>query len=153
VPTITVPTADPVVVTHHERALTVIAAMSPSRAYGAETNLRGWRRTVDGIDPAREDGWAFKGGSLIAGAAATLCEGTLIVTYDASWAKAKWYAGNFIAPTERLAGLYEVADGELIRRVQSVRSGWAQDLIGWLRANRPDVATFKATVPLRGRVG
>jgi hypothetical protein len=152
-PIVTVQTANPVVVSHHKQASIAIAAMPPSRASGAEIDLYISRRVVEGIDPERDDGWGFKGTWLSAGRTAKLAEGTLILACDASYARARWYAGNFIAPTERYAGVYEVRGDELVRRVQSIRRCWAQDLIGWIRTNRPDVATFKAFSDLSARVG
>lgn len=145
-PIITVPLANPGVRSHHERASITVAAMPPSRACDAEINLYIRRSVVEAIDPEGDDGWGIKSGGarLRPGRTAKLAEGTLILAADRSYARARWYAGNFIAPTERYAALYEVDGDELIRRVLSIRRCWPQEVISWIRSNRTDIATFKA---------
>jgi len=154
-PIITVPLANPGVRSHHELASITVAAMPPSRACDAEINLYINRSVVEAIDPERDDGWGIKRGGawLWPGKTAKLAVGTLILAADASYARARWYAGNFIAPTERYIALYEVRGDQLIRQFQSIRRCWAQELIHWTRSNRPDVATFKAFPDLSARVG
>jgi hypothetical protein len=154
-PVVTVPEVAPIVVSHHKRASIVVGAMPPSRASGAAIELCISRRVVVGIDPERDDGWGFKSGPewVSAGKTAKLDEGTLILAIDASYASARWYAGNFIAPTERYAAVYEVRGDQLVRRVLSIRRRWARDLIGWICTNRPDVPTFKAFSAVSAPVG
>ena len=127
---------------------------SVSRASGAAIELCISRRVVVGIDPERDDGWGFKSGPawLSAGKTAKLAEGTLILAIDASYASARWYAGNFVAPTERYAAVYEVRESQLVRRALSIRRCWAQDLIGWICTNRQDVPTFKAFSAISAQV-
>lgn len=152
---ITVPLANPRVRSHHERASITVAAMPPSRACDAEINLCVQRSVVEAIDPERDDGWGIKWGGawLWPGKTAKLAEGTLILASDGSFARARWYAGNFITPTERYAALYEVRGDELVLRVLSIRRCWPQEVISWIRSNRPDVATFKAFSDQNARVG
>jgi hypothetical protein len=154
-PIITVPLANPGVCSHHERASTTVAAMPPSRACDAEINLYVQRSVVQAIDPERDDGWGIKRGGawLWPGRTAKLAEGTLILAADASYARARWYAGNFIAPTERYIALYEVRGHELVRRILSIRRCWPQEVISWIRTNRPDVETFEAFSDQSARVG
>jgi hypothetical protein len=154
-PIITVPLANPGVRSHHERASITVAAMPPSRACDAEIDLHIIRVVVEAIDPERDDDWGIKHGTawLWAGKTAKLAEGTLILASDRSYARARWYAGNFIAPTERYTGLYEVHGDELVRRILSVRRCWPQEVISWIRTNRPDVATFRAFSDQNARVG
>lgn len=47
---ITLPTVDSMVLDHHEQANAAIEAMSPSRSYGAETNLSSWRRHLSVVN-------------------------------------------------------------------------------------------------------
>ena len=143
---VTVPATDQYVARHHDSAMAAIAAMSPSRRWGAETNLRSWRRWVHSIDPARDNGWAFCGVELKPGADATLPLGALIVACDSSWAKAKWYTGQFIQPMTVDAALYEVKDDGLIELTRSMRRAWPRDLLGWLVRNRPDMPLAKISM-------
>lgn len=148
---VTVPATDHYVAWHHDRAKAAIAAMSPSRRWGAETNLRSWRRWINSIDPARDSGWAFCGVELKPGADATLPLGAVIVACDFSWAKANWYTGQFIQPMTVDAALYEVKDDGLTELTRSMRRAWARDLLGWLVRNRPDVPVAKiSTSDARG---
>lgn len=137
--TVIVPEANRVVVEHHHAAGREIEGMSPSRRFGAETNLRNWRRWITNVDPTRVNGWAFDGVDLTAGATALLPVGALMVVYDASWARARWYAGRFVKPTELEGTLYEVTAGELKRLINSTRKRWARDIAGWIVTNRPDI--------------
>jgi len=105
--TVTVPTTDLFVVNHHNDARAAIDAMSPSRRYGADTNLRSWRTWLQSIDPTHQNGWSFSGPELQPGAQAELPAGAIIVACDLSWARAKWYAGQYIKPAEVEAALYE----------------------------------------------
>jgi hypothetical protein len=124
---------------HHRRAVNAIESMSPSRRLGADINLRTWRRWIKQIDPTRENGWAFSGVELKAGATVSLALGTVVVVCDVSWAEAKWYAGHYIKPIEVEASLHEVCDGGLTCLTTSGRRNWARDLISWLVANRTDI--------------
>jgi hypothetical protein len=144
--TVTLPATDRFVEKHHNESKMAIAAMSRSRQWGAETNLRSWRRWINSIDPARDNGWGFYGIELKPGADATLPLGAVIVACDYSWAKAKWYAGQFIQPVKVDAALYEVKDDCLIELTRSMRRAWARDLLGWLVTNRPDVPVTKISM-------
>lgn len=124
---------------HHRRAVNAVESMSPSRRLGADMNLRTWRRWIKQIDPTRENGWAFSGVELKAGATVSLAIGTVVVVCDVSWAQAKWYAGHYIKPIEVEASLHEVSSGGLTCLIASDRRKWARDLVGWLVANRPDI--------------
>jgi hypothetical protein len=136
--TVTVPSTDRFVMDHHNGARAAIDGMPAWRQFGAETNLRSWRRWIKSINPACDDGWAFSGPELRPGAQAPLPIGTIIVACDVSWAKAKWYAGQYRAPTEIEAALYEVSPDGLVTLTRSMRRRWARDLIGWLVTNRPE---------------
>lgn len=140
---VTVPATDFYVARHHDSAKAAIAAMSPSRRWGAETNLRSWRRWINSIDPSRDNGWAFRGVELEPDTEVTLPLGAIVVACDYSWAKAKWYAGHFIQPMTADAALYEVKDDGLAELTRSMRRAWARDLLGWLVRNRPDVSAKK----------
>ena len=154
-PIITVPLANPGVRSHHERASITVAAMPPSRARDAEIDLYIHRSVVQAVDPERDDDWGIKSGGawLWPGRTAKLAEGTLILAADSSYARARWYAGNFIAPTERYIALYEVHGAELVRRLLSIRRCWPQEVISWIRTNRPDVPKFKLFSDEGARVG
>ena len=146
--TVTLPGTGHSVENHHNEAKAAIAAMSRSRQWGAETNLRSWRRWIKSIDPACTTGWGFRGIELKPGADATLPVGAIIVACDISWAKAKWYAREFIRPMEIEAAIYEMTKEGLIELTRSDRPGWARDLLGWLVTNRPDVpAKVRVTAP------
>ncbi|MCR6734071.1 MAG: hypothetical protein NVV83_08290 [Afipia sp.] len=134
--TVTLPTTYPGVAGHHDGANVAIEAMSPSRRYGADTNLRSWRRLLKSIDPAHENGWSFSGLELQPGAQAVLPASSIVVACDLSWAKAKWYAGQYIKPLEVEAALYEATGEGLVQLTRSVRRVWARDLLGWLITNR-----------------
>lgn len=144
--TVTLPATDRFVEKHHNESKMAIAAMSRSRQWGAETNLRSWRRWINSIDPTRDNGWAFCGIELKPGADTTLPLGAVIVACDYSWAKAKWYAGQFIQPVKVDAALYEVKDDGLIELTRSMRRAWARDLLGWLVTNRPGVPVTKISM-------
>lgn len=148
--TVNVPEASNRIVEHHERAESAIKNMSPSRRFGADTNLRAWRRWVKQIDPTRENGWAFSGVELTAGTTALLPTGALVVVCDVSWVQARWYAGQYIKPIEVEASLYEVSDEGLTRLIASARRKWARDLVGWLVANRPEISVMPSDASLAG---
>lgn len=151
--TVTLPAADRFVENHHNEAKAAIAAMSPSRQWGAETNLRSWRRWVKSINPDSNNGWGFRGIELKPGAEVALPLGAIIVACDYSWAKARWYAGSYIKPVEVDAALYEVKDDGLAELTRSMRSAWARDLLGWLATNRLDMPITKSGLPnARGAV-
>jgi hypothetical protein len=137
--TVVIPDTDQFVVNHHNRAKTAITEMSPSRQFGAETNLRSWRRLIKTLDPVRDNGWAFSGDELKPGATASLPVGGIIIACDVSWTKANWYAGRHMAPTEIEAALYEVSADGLVALIRSMRRRWARDLIRWLVSNRPEI--------------
>lgn len=143
--TVTFPGIDPSVENHHNEAKAAIAAMSRSRRWGAETNLRSWRRWIKSIDPACGTGWGFRGIELKPGVEATLPVGAIIVACDVSWAKARWYAGSYIKPAELDAALYEVASDGLIELTRSMRRAWARDLLGWLATNRREMPVTKVS--------
>jgi hypothetical protein len=137
--TVTIPEVDRAVVEHHQTAERAIEGMSPSRRFGAESNLRSWRRLIENVDPTRSNGWAFGGVELSAGATASLPVGALIVVYDVSWARARWYAGRYIKPAVLEGVLYEVAADGLKHLISSTRKRWARDLVGWIVTNRRDI--------------
>ena len=145
--TVTIPAADLFVENHHNEANAAIAAMPPSRRWGAETNLRSWRRWIKSINPESDNGWAFRGVELKPGAGTTLPVGAIIVACDVSRAKAKWYAGSYIKPAEVDAALYGVQSDGLVELTRSLRRGWARDLFGWLVTNRPEIPVVKAGMP------
>lgn len=136
---IVVPGASDCVLDHHRHAVAEIDAMSPSRKWGAEATVRGWRRWIKEIDPTRDNGWAFCGVELKPGEAASLPAGALIVVCDVSWAQAKWYAGRYIKPLQVKASLYAVTTDGLQSLITSVRRSWARDLVGWIETNRHDI--------------
>lgn len=134
---IVVPATDHCVQMHHESAKMEIEHMSPSRKFGAETNLRSWRKVLTGASLSGTDGYAFLGHALAPGAPASLENGSLIVAVDISWARARWYARNYIAPVEQKAALLRVTDyGELDELIVSTKKSWARDLLGYLATNR-----------------
>ena len=134
---ITVPSTDNDVLCHHDMAVTEIEFMSRSRKYGAETNLRSWRRALTGFKPSGKDGYAFEGHALTPGARASLETGSLIVVFDSSWAKANWYARNYLRPVEQRASLFRVTGpDDLEELIFSTKKGWARDLLGYLATNR-----------------
>lgn len=137
---VTVPSPDRFVVNHHNEAKAAIDAMSVWRQHGAETNLRSWCRVVESIDPVRENGRAFSGPELQAGAQVSLPVGAIIVACDVSWANARWYAGQHMKRMEIEAGLHEVTADGLTELTRSMRRAWARDLIGWLLTSRPDIS-------------
>lgn len=139
--TVAIPEIDKFVVHHHDGAKAAIDAMSPSRQWSAETNLRSWRRQIHTIDPTRENGWAFSGPELQPGSKASLPTSAVIVACDYSWAKANWYAGQYIRPMEIEAALYEATATGLDQLTRSMRRAWARDLIGWLVKNREEIPT------------
>lgn len=130
-----IPPTDTMVLAHHEGAKAAIARMSPSRRYGAETNLRSWRRVLTAIDPRGRDGHAFVGHAVAPGALVSLPIGALIITVDTSWAKARWYADDHIAPVETFAHLYRVERSGPIQLGCAYGRTWAQDLLGFLMTN------------------
>ncbi len=121
---------------HHDDANKAIEAMSPSRRYGAETNLNSWRRCLFVVDPNGSDGYAFTGHNLRPGAEATVPVGSLILSADSSWAKANWYAGRFIAPLERWATLYVADEAGLQHLVATNSRRWASEILGFLATNQ-----------------
>src|SRR4051794_37276922 len=90
---IVIPSASERVAEHHHHAVNAIEGMSPSRQRAAEANLGSWRRWVKNIDQSRENGLAFSGVELTAGATTSLPTSAVIVACDVSWARAEWYAG------------------------------------------------------------
>lgn len=133
---ITVPEVDLAVQFHLENAEREIARMSPSRSYGANSQLSSWRRALTTVRLTGTDGYAFEGHSLKPGASATLAEGSIIVAVDTSWAKARWYAGFYIKRLERSARLLLVREDGLEVLFESSKKSWASDILGCLATNR-----------------
>ncbi|MAN76224.1 MAG: hypothetical protein CML24_03240 [Rhizobiales bacterium] len=133
---ITVPDVDVIVQYHHEDAEREIAHMSPSRSYGAETNLSSWRRALTAVKLSGTDGYAFDGHALQPNASATLDAGSIVIAVDTSWAKASWYAGSYIKPIERSARLLLVEEDGLETLIESSKKCWARDLLGYLATNQ-----------------
>lgn len=133
---IVTPAIDLLVEMHHDGAVNAIARMSPSRRYGADTNLNCWRRVITSIDPNGTDGYAFVGHALKVGASAHLPVGSLLLAVDSSWAKARWYAGSFIAPIERSASLLRVGEDGLQLVIESRSKAWARQVLGHLMTNQ-----------------
>lgn len=132
---ITVPDIKFLVQLHHDQATEAIAAMSPSRAYGAETNLSNWRRLLTAFNLDGDDGYAFTGHNLQLGAIATVPAHALLLSVDSSWAKAKWYAGRYVSPLERWATLYIVEDAGLKQLMATNSRRWASKVLGFLATN------------------
>lgn len=133
---IIVPGTDPLVQLHHDQANNAIARMSPSRVSGAETNVNSWRRLLTAIDPEGSNGYAFTGQLLQPGATAALPAGAMLVAVDTSWARAKWYAGQYIAPIERRAELLRVENDGLKALLSTHGRNWAREILGFLVTNR-----------------
>lgn len=133
---ITIPEVDLGAQFHHEDAEREIGRMSPSRSFGAETNLTSWRRALTGVKVNDVDGYAFEGPSLQPEASATLEIGRVIIAVDKSWAKAKWYAGSYVKPIELSARLLRVDETGLKTLIESNKKSWAGDLLGYLATNR-----------------
>ncbi|RDE07799.1 hypothetical protein [Pelagibacterium lacus] len=133
---ITVPGVDVIVQYHHEDAEHEIARMSPSRSYGADTNLSTWRRALTAVKLNGTDGYAFEGHSLKPEDSATLNAGTVVIAVDTSWARASWYAGSYVKPVERSARLLLVKEDGLETLIESSKKSWARDLLGYLATNR-----------------
>jgi hypothetical protein len=148
--TVVMPSTDRFVVDHHNGARAAIDGMPAWRQFGAETNLRSWRRWLKSIDPARDNGWGFSGPELQPGADASLPIGAIVVACDLSWAKAKWHAGDYIRPMEIEAALYEVTSDGLIQLTRSMRRAWARDLLGWLVTNRPEIPMMMRAATAQG---
>jgi hypothetical protein len=146
---VTIPAIASQVADHHRRANSEIDGMSPSRKWGAETNLRSWRRWVKEVDPSRENSWGFSGVEVKTGTMVSLPAGAVIVTCDVSWAQAKWYAGRYIKPTEIEASLYEVTSDGPKHLVTAARRKWARELIDWLITNRPGIPQKTSVAPAR----
>lgn len=146
---ILIPSVSERVAEHHRRAVNAIEGMSPSRQRAAEANVGAWRRWVKDIDPSRENGLAFSGVELTAGATASLPINAVVVACDMSWARAKWSAGCYIKPTVTEASLYEVTSEGLKQLTTSVRRRWPFDLVHWLVANRPGIPVT-TIIPPRG---
>lgn len=133
--TITVPGVDYLVSSHNKEAVGEIERMSRSRSYGADWSLSSWRRDLNAINPDGQDGYAFIGNQVQPLAEVSLPLGSLIVARDSSWAKAKWYAGCYIAPVEQYACLMRV-EAEGLRTLTSSRSkSWAREILGYLMTN------------------
>jgi hypothetical protein len=133
---IVVPEVDYLVKSHSDEADSEIERMSPSRAYGAETSLTSWRRTLSTVKLNGTDGYAFEGHSLKPEATATLEVGSIIIAVDKSWAKARWYAGSYVKPIELSARLLRVDEDGLKTLIESSKKSWARDLLGYLATNR-----------------
>lgn len=132
---IIVPSTNTLVQQHNELAEQAVAAMSPSRSYGAEINLSSWRRRLTIVDPNGVDGYAFSGDSLRPGAEATVPLGGLILSVDTSWAKARWYAGQYIQPLERWAVLYVAEEAGLESVMATGSRRWVSEILGFLSTN------------------
>lgn len=132
---ITVPAIDAPVNWHNESAEQAIAAMSPSRRYGAQTSLRAWRRVLEAFDPKGSDGYGFSGPQIQPGAEVGLPRGALIVGLDNSYASARWYAGRYVRPRTLRAFIHRVDAGGLKTLFETDRAPWAPKLIGFLMTN------------------
>ena len=134
--TVTIPSIDPLVEGHHRRAVSEIERMSPSRQFGAETDLSSWRRLLRTVDLEKTNGYAFSGNLLQAGAIAEIEDGKLIIAVDKSWTRANWYAGRHVRAVEISARLLQVRESGLVTLIESQRSrAWAQDILGFLETN------------------
>ncbi|MET3889341.1 hypothetical protein ABIE41_000417 [Bosea sp. OAE506] len=129
---VTIPEIDEFVLSHHQRAESEIARMSPSRRRGAETTLQFWRRRLTAIDPNGTDGFAFSGDQLQKRTEVALPVGALIVARDASWAQARWYADSFVRPYEQNARLLRVGPDGLETLIETTGRNWARDVLGFL---------------------
>lgn len=145
--TVTIPEIDSLVLSHHRQAESEIAKMSPWRSRGSEMELRCWRRRLTAIDPAGTDGHAFDGDRLQPCAEVSLPVGALIIAREASWAKARWYAGSFVRPYEQNARLLRVGPDGLQTLIESTRKSWARDILGHLMAG--EAVRLEAHVELR----
>lgn len=135
---------------HQENYDSAIAAMSPSRTFGAEFSKTSFRRLIAGVDPKHDNGWAFQGQDLPAGQEATVPVGSIILAVDRSFAKGNWYARQRVETATVVATLYEVAEnGEMKEVIQDTTRAWARKITGWLVTQRPDLP--KVTVTPRTR--
>ena len=132
---ITVPAIDAPVIWHNESAENAIAAMSPSRRYGAQTSLRAWRRVLEAFDPKGSDGYGFSGPQIQPGAEVELPRGALVVGLDDSYASARWYAGHYVRPRALRAFIQRVDADGLKTLFETDRAPWAPKLIGFLMTN------------------
>lgn len=143
---ITVPSISASVEAHHDSALYSISLFKNTRGYGAEANLRAWRKLLTKFDPSGTDGWAFEGSKLAAGAETMVRRCSLIVGLDDSWAKGNWYAGHEVRPRALRDFLAQVTEEDGFKIIyETCDNAWAQAVIGFLNAH-PDLV--KA-----GRVG
>ena len=62
----------------HQAASNAIARMSTTRSYGAQAELSVWRKLVEGIDPSKDNGYAFNGPLLRAGGQADVPPGAVL---------------------------------------------------------------------------
>lgn len=147
--TVTIPEIDDFVLSHHRRAESEIARMSPSRSRGAETSIRYWRRRLTAIDPAGTDGHAFDGDQLHPCSAVSLPVGALVMVRDASWAQARWYADSFVRPYEQNAKLLRVGRDGLRTLIETTRKDWARDILGYLAS--AETVRQDARVELRSK--
>lgn len=129
---VAVPAIDEQVTRHHELAEAAIAAMSPSRRYGADTALRSWRRVLQSFNPAGLDGYAFSGHQVQPGSELSLPIGALIIGLDDSYAVAKWYSGRYVAPRALRAFLQRVGPDGLEALFETDRAPWAPKVLGFL---------------------
>lgn len=143
---ITVPSISASVEAHHNSALRSISLFKNTRGYGAEANLRAWRKLLTKFDPSGKDGWAFDGSKLEAGAEAMVQRGSLIVGLDDSWAKGNWYSGHEVRPRALRAFLAQVTEGDEFKMIyETWDNAWAPGIVGFLNAH-PDLVQA-------GRVG
>lgn len=143
---ITLPSISASVEAHHNGALYSISLFKNTRGYGAEANLRSWRKLLTKFDPSGKDGWAFDGSKLEPGAEATVQRGSLIVGLDDSWAKGNWYSGHEVRPRALRAFLAQVTEGDGFKIIyETSDNAWAPGIVGFLNAH-PDLVKT-------GRVG
>lgn len=133
---IIVPVVNAEVLYHQQSAIEEIERMSSSRGYGAETNLRSWRRNLTAINLTGANGYAFSGNSLVAAETANLPRGALVVAVDISFAKARWYAGKHIKPVEQCAQLLKITADGPVPIFESRKKSWARDILGYLATHR-----------------
>lgn len=106
--------------------------MSPSRRRGAETSIRAWRRVIRTYDPQGQNGFAFRGDEVRCRAELDLKVASIIVGLDDPFARARWYAGSYIAPRALRGFLQRVGPNGFETLIEVERSPWAPKLLGFL---------------------
>jgi hypothetical protein len=134
---------------HQDGYDSAVAAMSPSRTYGAEFSSTSFRRLLTGVDPSHDNGWAFQGLELPAGEEAEVPVGGIILVLDRSFAKGNWYASRQVDTSTVVATLLEVTQEGLKEVLQDTTRGWARKMTGWLVSQRPDLPQVSVKPPRR----